>query len=136
MGGQAETTEAHSPMQDEKDVKRISEEWVDALIRGDLPALNRFMDENCVFTYALEGEDRAQFLSEIQSGSLKVASLKRDNVEVRIYGATGVITSLDAADWLYGGRRIQGHYRTMQVYTRRGDRWEIVAIQASPISSK
>ena len=123
-------------MQAEKDIKRIGDEWVDALSRGDIDALNRIMDENCIFTYALEGEDKEQFLAEIRSGELRINSLERDNIEIRIYGATGVLTALDTADWLYKGRRIQAHYKVMHVYTEQDEGWKIVAIQASPISSK
>jgi ketosteroid isomerase-like protein len=136
MTGQIENEQANSAMQAENEIRRIGEQWVDALIRGDIAALYGFMDENCIFTYALEGEDKTQFLSEIQSGDLRVDSLKRDNVEIRIYGSTGVLTGLDAADWLYKGRRIKAHYKTMHVYAERDGNWRIVAIQASPISSQ
>lgn len=136
MSDQSDGNELRIAMQAEKEIRRINDEWVDALIRGDITALLSTMDENCIFTYALEGEDRTQFLAEIQAGDLQVDSLKRENVEVRIYGATGVLTAFDVADWLYKGRRIRGHYRTMHVYAERDNQWEIVAIQASPISSK
>jgi len=136
MTDQADSEKLHAPVQAEKAIKHINDEWVDALIRGDVTTLNGLMDENCIFTYALEGEDSAQFLSEIHSGDLRVDLLKRTNVEIRIYGATGVLTGFDTADWLYKGRRIQGHYRTMHVYAERDGDWKIVAIQASPISSK
>jgi hypothetical protein len=115
-------------------LRRFNKEWVEALIQGDTATLNRLMDEGCIFTYALSGDDRAQFIADVESGDLKVHSLKRDNVEVRIYGSTGVLIAYDDADWLYKGRPIRGYYRTLHVYARRDGVWQIVAIQSSPIN--
>ena len=117
-------------------LKKINAQWVDALIRGDTATLIRLMDERCIFTDALSGDDRAQFIGDITSGDLRINSLKRDNVEICVYGSTGVMTALDTADWHYKGRRIEGHYRTLHVYAEREGLWQIVAIQASPISMK
>lgn len=120
-------------VQAEQMLRRINEEWVEALVNKDTSTLNRLMDRWCIFTDALTGDDKAQFLADIESGDLQVHSLKRENVEVTIYGSTGILTALDTADWLYKGQPIQGYYRTMLVYAEREGIWQIVAIQASPL---
>ena len=119
----------------EQKLGQINKEWVAALERGDTATLNRLMAEDCIFSYALDGDDKAQFISDIDSGNLRVASIKRDNVEVRIYGPTGVLLAYDTADWRYKGQHIQGYYRIIHVYSQHDGEWQIVAIQASPISS-
>jgi ketosteroid isomerase-like protein len=134
MTGQAGGEELHPTVQAEREIRRINSEWVDALVRGDADALDLLMEERCVFTYVLEGDDKGTFLSDIRSGELRVDQLKRDNVEVRVYGHTGVLTALDTSNWLYKGHRILGHYRTIHVYAQLDGEWKIVAIQASPIS--
>ena len=133
MQDQAKNEDQPPDIQVEQKLRRYNREWVDALIQGDTATLNRLMDEGCMFTYALEGDDRDQFIADIESGELKVKSLKRDNVEVRIYGSTGVLIAHDYADWLYKGSPIQGHYRTIQVYAEREGNWLIVANQSSPL---
>jgi ketosteroid isomerase-like protein len=120
----------------EQKLRRMNEEWVEALIHRDTSTLNRLMDELCIFTDALTGDDKAQFIADIHSGDLQVNSLKRDNVEVRVYGSTAVMMALDTADWQYKGRQIQGHYRTLHVYAEREGVWQIVAIQSSHIELK
>jgi ketosteroid isomerase-like protein len=136
MTGQAQSNGPISTVEAEQEIRRINEEWVSALIRGDTATLNRLMADDCVFTYALEGDDKAQFISDIETGDLIVDVLNRDNVEVRIYGRTGVLVAFDTAGWKYKGRNIKGHYRTLHVYSELEGLWQIVAIQSSPISLK
>ncbi len=133
------TTEQQEPdteIQVEQKLRQYNREWVEAVIQGDTTTLNRLMDEGCIFSYILDGDDRAQFIADIESGDLKVDALKRDNVEVRVFGSTGVVVAHDEADWIYHGNHIQDHYRSIHVYAERNGHWQIVAIQVSPISLK
>lgn len=136
MEGQAKSDEPFSTVQAEHEIRRINKEWVNALLRGDTNTLNQLMADDCIFTYALEGDDKAQFIRDIEAGDLVVEVLNRDNVEVRIYGRTGVLMAFDTTGWKYKGHSIKGHYRIMHVYSEREGLWQIVAIQASPISLK
>jgi ketosteroid isomerase-like protein len=133
MADKVDNNEPDSEIQVEQKLRQNNREWVEALIDGDTATLNRLMDEGCVFSYVLDGDDRAQFIGDIQSGELKVETLKRDTIEVRVYGSTGVVIAHDEADWEYKGSRIHGHYRTIHVYNYREGHWRIVAIQTSPI---
>ena len=134
MSGHAESDEPFSTIEAEQELRRIDKEWVNALVHADTATLNRLMADDCVFTYTLEGDDKTQFVTDIAAGELRVEILKRDNVEVRIYGRTGILMAFDTAEWRYKGRMIKGYYRSMHVYSQREGKWEIVAVQASPIS--
>lgn len=119
----------------EQKVRQINKDWVAALERGDTATLNQLMADDCIFSYALDGDDKAQFISDIEAGNLLVKTIKRDNVEVRIYGHTGVLLAYDTTEWWYKGHHMEGYYRIIHVYSELEGRWQIVAIQASPISS-
>lgn len=136
MANQANRSEPASTIQTEQEIRRMNKEWVAALIQRDTGTLDRLMAQDCIFTDALSGDDKAQFIGDIESGDLQVDVLSRENVEVRIYGSTGVLIALDTSKWKYQGRYIEGHYRIMHVYAKRDEIWQIVAIQASPISRK
>jgi len=125
---------AATDSQIEHDVRRLSSEWVAALMKRDTTTLARVMARDCTFTYPLEGDGTEQFIADVNSGDLNVESMTRDNVEVRVFGQTAVLTSLDAAKWLYKGHIIEGYYRSIQVYAEREGRWQLVAIQACPIA--
>jgi ketosteroid isomerase-like protein len=130
---QTESEQVDSSNQAEQQLRQMNEEWVAAAVSKDLTTLNRLMHDRCIFTDALTGDDKAQFLGDIEAGHLQIDVLNRENVEVRIYGDTGVMTSLDSADWHYNGRHLAGTYRTIHVYAKGAKGWQIVAIQSSRI---
>lgn len=136
MASEAEIHNPSLPIEAEQQLRRINDEWVAALVRGDTATLDRLMDAGCIFSYALDGDDKAQFLADIRAGELQVMAMTRDHVEVSVYGSTAVLVGFDTADWRYKGQPIQEHYRTMHVYAERDGQWQIVAIMASPIAVK
>lgn len=125
-----ETTDCQA----EHDVRRISSEWVASLVNRDTVTLARVMARDCTFTYPLEGDGTEQFIADLDSGDLLVEKMTRDNVEVRVFGQTAVLTAVDTAKWLYKGHVIEGYYRTIQVFAERDGRWQLVAIQSCPIA--
>ena len=119
----------------ERELRRMSSEWVSALVGRDTKTLARIMAPDCAFTYPLEGDGTEQFIADVESGDLRVETLTRDNLEVRIFGQTAVLTGLDTAQWIYKGQPVAGnYYRAIHVYAEREGRWQLVAIQACPIA--
>ena len=129
-------TEPTPDVQTEQVLQQMNHAWVEALLQKDTATLDRLMDDRCVFTDALTGDDKAEFIANLESGAMQVNTLQRDNVEIRVYDSAAIMTSLDSADWIYQGRHLNGYYRTMHVYAKRAEEWRIVAIQASHIESQ
>ena len=130
----AEEDKPDSTISIEQELRRKNDEWVRALVGRDGATLNRIMADDCVFTHPLEGDDKAQFIGDVESGDLRVEYMHRDHVDVRIYGDTAVISCRDDAKWLYGGRELSGIYRTLHVYAKRERGWQLVAIQSCPVT--
>ena len=118
----------------EHDIRRMNSEWVAALLHRDIETLVRIMAPDCTFTYPLEGDGTEQFVADIASGELSVESITRDNVEVRVFGLTAILTGVDTTKWHYKGHAIDGIYRIILVFAERDSRWQLVAIQACPIA--
>ncbi len=105
-------------------------------MRRDADTLNRVMADDFFFTYPLEGDDKAQFISDVTSGDLKIEHISREQVNVRVFGNTAVLTARDSATWLYHGRELGGHYKILSVFTERNGRWQLCAIQACPMTGE
>jgi uncharacterized protein (TIGR02246 family) len=118
----------------EQHVRQLNDEWVKAMVRSDAETLNRIMADDFFFTYPLEGDDKAQFISDVTSGDLKIQHISREQVNVRVFGNTAVLTARDSATWLYHGRELDGHYKIISVFTERDGQWQLCAIQACPMS--
>ncbi|HAF22274.1 MAG TPA: hypothetical protein DHU55_16460 [Blastocatellia bacterium] len=115
-------------------LRQLNDEWVKALVRGDGETLDRIMADDFFFAYPFEGDDKAQLISDVASGDVRVEHLNRENVGVRIWGSTAVLTAKDSARWFYQGRDFSGHYKIIHVYTYRDDRWQLVSVQACPLA--
>lgn len=117
----------------EQHLRQMNDAWVKALVRRDGETLSRIMADDFVFSYPLEGDDRDQFIGDVVSGNIRVESLSREHLTVRIWGDTAMVTGLDAVKWFYQGREFVGQYKIINVYSCRDDRWQLVAVQACPI---
>jgi ketosteroid isomerase-like protein len=117
----------------EQYLRQLNDEWVKAMVRGDGETLERIMAEDFLFTYPLEGDDKAQFIDDITSGALKIEHISRGQVSVRVFGGTAVLTARDSASWIYHGRELSGQYKIIHVYSERDGRWQLCAVQACPM---
>ena len=118
----------------EQELRQMNEEWVKALVQADAVTLNRIMAEDFFFAYPMEGDDRATFINDVVSGAVKVEHIARENVSVRIWGNTAVLTAKDSSKWFYNGRDFSGHYKIVNVYSQRDGQWHLVSVQACPIT--
>ena len=132
MTGQS--TAPHSKLEIEQQLRQMNDDWVKALVRADRDTLDWIMADDFCFAYPMEGDDKAQFIGDVISGDVRVETLVRENVSVRIWGDTAVLTGKDSARWSYQGRDFSGHYKIINVYACRNDRWQLVSVQACPIS--
>jgi ketosteroid isomerase-like protein len=123
-----------SKIEIEQLLREMNDEWVKALVRGDGETLERIMAEDFFFAYPMEGDDKAQFVGDVVAGNIRVEYLNRENVSVRVWGDTAILTAKDSARWYYQGRDFSGHYKIIHVYSHRAGQWKLVSVQACPIA--
>lgn len=129
-----DSTQAHhSTIEIEQHLRQLNDEWVKAVVRGDGETLDRIMADDFILTYPLEGDDKAQFIADVTAGDLKVEHISREQLSVRVFGSTAVLSARDSATWLYHGRELSGQYRVLLVYAKRDGRWQLCALQACPM---
>jgi ketosteroid isomerase-like protein len=118
----------------EQTVMSIEKEMLDALLKGDSSALERYLADSYVST-GPDGsvEDKAQNIADLKSGDLKLQSATLDDPKVRVYGDTAIVTYASADKGTYKGKDITGKTRWTDVFVKRNGRWQLVASQGSRV---
>lgn len=124
---------ARSTIEIEQHIRQLNDEWVKAIVRADADMLDRILADDFILTYPLEGDDKTQFIADVTSGDLKVAHISREQLSVRVFGTSAILTARDSVTWFYHGREMGGKYKIMCVYTERQGRWQMCAMQACPM---
>ena len=122
---------------DEQTLMRIEQELTDAMLKGDASAVERHYADAFTFTTP-DGEtaDKAQVVSSLKTGALKFEASKIDDMKVRVYGDTAVVTSRTTDKGSVNGVDVSGQYRWMDVFVRRGGRWQLVAAQGTRVAQQ
>jgi ketosteroid isomerase-like protein len=115
----------------ERQIIALDKEWADAMVRGDMAALDRlFSDDLIVTTSNGTVRGKAEELNDVKpSPDLKTYFFNTEDVRVRIYDDAAVVTG--RAKWRinYQGRDIDHERRYTSVYAKQKGRWRMVALQ-------
>src|SRR2546428_5303109 len=79
----------------EQAITKFEQEWADAYVKADTAALGRIEAEDYVLIDP-EGKllSKADDMRDVKSGDFKVETFKVDNLKVRFYGKTAVVTGI------------------------------------------
>lgn len=133
----ASVTLGQAPRETERELLKANQVYDDALLRGDAEALDRLYSDDFVYTTP-DGEvrDKAQQLAFTRSGDLRLESGRSDDVKVRVYGDTAVMTGRFTAKGKFRGRVIDIRERYTAVWVRRRGTWRLVAEQGNFIKQQ
>jgi ketosteroid isomerase-like protein len=116
------------PAGTEQAVMRIEREMLNAILKGDASANERYLASTYVFT-GPDGtvENKEQAIADVKSGDLKLQSASLDGAKVQVYGNTAVVTYSSNDKGTYKGKDISGMTRWTDVFVNHNGRWEVVA---------
>src|SRR4030095_7887811 len=91
-GGQ--TAPARSgEQQDQQAVERAERDRFAAMVRADAGMLDKLLAPELTYTHGdARVVDKAVFLAELKSGDFKYVSIEPNDLKVRVYGNTAVVT--------------------------------------------
>jgi ketosteroid isomerase-like protein len=117
-----------------KEIENLEAEWRTALVQNDVATVNRLLaDDYLGINPNGTLETKADALAAQRSGSVKISSIEPENLKVRVYGETAVVTSKVQVEGHDGDRNISGLYHYTRVYSRREGQWKVVSFEASRI---
>src|SRR5437868_2008488 len=122
----------------EGSLKKLSEEWAAAELRGDTAFLKRTLADDFMGIgprgFMLTKQD---WLQRITSGDLKYEQFDWDEVKARIYGDTkdaAVVTGRQTQKVRYQDQVMEGQLRTTLVFVKQQGRWLLAGLHLSPIA--
>lgn len=106
-----------------------------ALPKGDIAALEKIYADDLVYTNA-RGETltKAQHLAELKGRKLNFQSFKHSDVQVHVYGDTGIVTGVSTSAVSYNGTVSSSPRRFVNVYVKQNGRWLCAAHVETPVA--
>ena len=121
-----------STRQVEQEIRQREIRRFEAMVRGDVAALDDILAEDLTYTHATGVfETKAEFIAKLKSGQTKYESFTPEDVLVRLYGTTSVVTGVARVKVQVKGEHLSFQLRFTDVYVKKGDRWQMVAWQAT-----
>jgi ketosteroid isomerase-like protein len=117
-----------------KQIESLEMEWRQAQVDNDISVISSLLADDYVgITANGTVETKSQTIAQRKAGTIRITSLDLDDLKVRLYGDTAVVTSKADLQGVNGQSDISGKYRYTRVYNRRLGQWKIVSFEASRI---
>jgi ketosteroid isomerase-like protein len=121
-----------------QEITRLEQQLTDALVRNDVSAVDRLWSEDLIFIgtdgKASTKARRLAGMSAPASSGDAVVAATNDDVKVRLYGQTAVVTLLSTWKVHAGERDFSDRYMTTHIWTRQRGRWQLVAAHVSKVA--
>ncbi|PYJ26342.1 MAG: hypothetical protein DME89_13080 [Verrucomicrobia bacterium] len=123
---------------DEQEVRQMIQKYRSALLQRDIPMLEKIWADDYVFVNA-SGEvlTKAQRLSNLKSGATSLDSInEEENITVRVYQNSAVVTSRVTLKGQYSGKQISGQYRSTLVWVKGPAGRQLVSNQLTALATR
>src|SRR5215210_2512762 len=118
----------------EQTLTKIEQDMSDAVVKGDTTVFDKYLDAQAAITdpggMLL---DKTRTIALFKSGDLKFESTKVDNVKVRLFGGTAIVTYRTTDKGTFKGQPINGQTQWTDTFVKTGGKWLVVATQGTPI---
>ena len=121
----------------EEELLKVEKGFTDAIARNDLKAIERFVTDDWIIINADGGTiDRQRFLEVIKSGALTHNSMESDDMRVRVYGDSAVVTAVTRSKGTFMGQQFSTHERSTDVFVKLNGQWRCVLTQLTGFTKK
>ncbi len=121
----------------EEELLKLEKEFARAIVKNDAEAIGQFVADDWVIIDADGGRiDKSRFLGAVKSGVLIHEMMESDDVGVRIYGDTAVVSGLTRTKGKFMGRDFSTQERPTDVFVMQNGRWQCVFSQLTRFTKK
>ena len=119
---------------DERELTQLVKDLNAALVKQDMAFLEQLLDKDYMH-YRPHGdvENRAQYLKDRKDGRVDFDSLVADDIKIRTYGDTAIVTYRSTAKGKDQWGTINEQRRWTRVFVRKEGHWQLVHSQGTTI---
>jgi ketosteroid isomerase-like protein len=119
----------------EREIRELETQRFRAMERVDVAALNRILSDDLIYTHASGlQQTKSELIGVLGSGDMKYESITTDDVRVRIFTETAVVTGRASIKIKAGGGEQGFTICYLDVYVKQDGRWQMVAWQSSRVA--
>jgi ketosteroid isomerase-like protein len=115
----------------------VTNEWDRAMVENDAEAIGRYMADDWTII-GPDGSigDKPTFLGLVKSGALSHDVMESDDLSIRIYGDTAVVTARGVSGGKYQGQPFYEIERSTCVFVRQDGQWRCVLTHLSRLAQQ
>jgi ketosteroid isomerase-like protein len=114
----------------------LNNAWNQASLRMDVATLNSLYSDDCIFHFQNgQTTDKAWVMNLLSSGAVQFESIANEDVRIRVYENSALWTSKTTVTEVYNGKKTQGDYLWLRLWSNAKGKWQIVAFQSTTIRS-
>ncbi|MCU0341810.1 MAG: nuclear transport factor 2 family protein [Spirosomaceae bacterium] len=115
----------------EQAVAQVEKQRFEAQVNQDFEALDKLIGEDLVYCHSSGLIDtKNSFLQSMRDGKLRYVQLNIEEIKVRMYGKTAIITGICGAKILSNGQELNTRFKYTDVYVKRKGQWQLVTWQS------
>ena len=121
----------------EDELAKVEAEFANAIVKNSPEEIRQFVSDDWIIINADGGIiDRQRFLEVIKSGALTHEMMESDDMRVRIYGDSAVVSAVTRSKGKFMGQEFTTHERSTDVFVRRDGRWRCVLTQLTGFTKR
>jgi ketosteroid isomerase-like protein len=122
--------------QEEQALTKIQHEWAEARIKGDSSYTRSIEADDCTIVWP-DGSIVNKRADLQTMTDIKFSEFKIQNLQVRLYGDTGIVVG-EGAIKAHKGKQdlIGGKFVWTDTFVKQGGQWKVVASQITPVLEK
>ncbi|GAA5072931.1 nuclear transport factor 2 family protein [Lysobacter panacisoli] len=109
--------------------------WNDLRMKPDVDGLDRLLADDWMLTHS-DGrvQYKADYLDELRTSTRRNQGIGNDDLRVRRYGDTMVVTGTSVQSGISNGQPWSGRFRFTRTWIKRDGQWRMVASHSSRIT--
>jgi ketosteroid isomerase-like protein len=111
----------------EEELLKVENGFTEAIVKNDPEAIGRLVADDWIIIDP-NGEivDRTRFSEVIKSGALTHDMMESEDLRVRVYGDSAVVTAVTRTKGKFMGQEFSTQERATDVFVKRDGRWQCV----------